>query len=653
MTAINITFPDSATVPDGTQVTAAHLGIDSFVGTGATWQTDGDRRYILIPAGTITPRFGILSQAALDALTYYGDEYAIRYDLADGQSIPADDSHRVMQVVSGLTQMITLHRSRSSEGGLRCDIDTYNTAAGSDVERVQGGRYIYPGTEIRYGKYFFHDASGHAGVTLDGMEVAHTSGNDFAGVGSMWGFSFFSPVDGAVYDARIYEIRYWTDDSLYDELCPDRADRETLGQKVGWLDQMSMEFGPFEYSGALPVAPVPYATGGITGGRWRFKSSSGTGTGTLTLRDSHAVGAPVRFHPLRSAHTMYFYAPSGGIMRAQFGDQAPSDIIDLIFDGSAGSPTERPIKIGSVETGLVYDQSKRYALVMIQDEREDNAALILVDLTSESTGAARMSGAWWDSGGVKALNQCSITFFDADCEFEPTHNPDSLDFTMDSSYTETEANAVTPILSIANHITSKWDNYPVAGARAALDTGLYGNLPLGRGGQRFTNIDEVLAEYAVFEYLEGARILNPCPAINDLTGLVTPAAVAAEAALMFAACAEYGVRYWGGTTIPLPAGGSNSWGDSLRDDIREVNALLPPLMIAQGRPDLFRWSDVLADQTDGEVATRYFSVGSDDTHFNTDGDQDYADDFRAKGRPLGSSGGGSPFSGSGLGMGFD
>lgn len=621
MTATLIQAPDAASVPDGTQVLASHTtpALSVFVGVGATWESYADgSRYINFPAGTSAPEIRLVGSSDVSSAPYFGWEAGFRYVLADGQSV-ADDNHRVMEIPS---LVWVVHRSFAATGLLRVDLTTFGVAAGTTRTRT-AGREIHPGEDVRFGVAIKNSGSGWVGVTLDGMEVCHEEGSDFSSVSTEVNIRQIRVFDGAVFDTHVqFPIKVWDDSSVVDELfAPDRSD-ETLGDKRRYLEQITTdETGACTVTNPGSVAFDRYVSGGV--GPLRHRAAA-TGACSLDLRGAHALGPLLRLSPDRAA--LVFpgtYLPSGRSAAVLMGDTVPGDIGTLGFDGTAGGAGTRVLELDGSPSGLTYDQTHRYATVLVFDERPGRSAVLLFDQTENTRGEQRVSGAWWGrEPGIPELNKLTVQIDGAGVEFELPCNPAAPDIWGDSSYTHAFANAVTPGFSTPAHVARQVGFYPDLARRLTHPSGSL--LIAGRSGQELTNIDEATGEYAAMAYMEGFRWVVPEWAINDGydVGLVL-----AELRLRLDAHERHNVRLALGSLMPVPGGGGNSWPDSYRDNARLLNRLARDEMAARNRPDLFSFADVLGSMSDAEVEAAYFTTGVDDTHFDDDGDALYAQRF--------------------------
>jgi hypothetical protein len=618
MTATLIQAPDAETVPDGTTATAANSGLEGLDETG-TWETLPDgRRYIKKPAGA-SMTLKLLDASTIDAATHFAYQLPIQYLLAEGEDWPADDSHFFMNINSDGTQLRVLHRANPAWEGLQVQLQDFDNLEGSQVTRPNGKTVEQE--EIDHGAYFFHDASGFLGYTLDGQVIEHVDGADVAAVTSMERFGWLTPIDDANIEARIiFPIKYWTDDSYQSEMVPDRSEDSAYGHKARWTDQITPTIGPFETTSGT-VNYTKYATGGIRPDRQRAVASGGDAT--IELRDGHEFGQLQTFADGRAALVLpHSYLTSGKSARFRAGKTVVDDVIDLLFDGTSGTAGAREIKIGGVATGLTYDQADRYQLIIIFDETPGKSALILQNLSEDSNSVRRQSVVAWEGvGEIPEINKITIDLTGADAEFEGPLNPDGVDIIITSSYncTETTISGEAPIQS-KSRISNGWNAYPNPGSRR--DTGIWSYNPHARSGHGLTHmVASFGGDYADFVHLRGVRLafiewqLNNDANINTIMGVFEPmtrAAIDAQMRILYC------------TAIPVPTTGDTpEYTEAFQAQQRTLNKRGKTFLERIQKNGLIEIADVARLYTNSEGVAAFYNPPADDVHFDPDGDELY------------------------------
>jgi hypothetical protein len=605
-THINFSDVSAATVPDGTTATTANTGLSdvNIVSGDCEWGTAADgRRYIEGVGTSARTVFKLLSTATSD---YIALEWELEYEGTPNSS----DTHAIIDMNSGSNRLIHRHRTDASwDQKLRVQCSaSNNTVLGDTYDRSNVTKgFIDIGRRNWYGAFGYkHATEGFLGITVNQQARAQYENINTSSVNwaqSPFGILRFDPMDGSdsSWRWRLYGVRYWETDDFLDEMVCDWSEDRWQYQ---FLDQIGPEYGPWEITSGSGTFDTD--SGGIISCETRVRCTTSV---TLEMREGHAFGQLESYRGRAVVRDEFICLPSGGSYDLRLGTSSAGDIGIIAFDGTSGTSTTRPIKIGGVATGLTYRDGVPYCLDIIFDETTNKSALVLTHIGLVGDTDRRQWGAWWErTGGIPEVNVITRTVIGTNAAVGMMLAAPSVDYTYPSSYTSTDTSLPSPLSSVtldrANHIGRQLDMSP--DPARGYHVGILSNTAIGRSGDRLYYLSEWTGAFDSLQYLRAQRFVFPEAFINDFSAGITVSQLLSKFQAQVNACKAYNVRMHGGSQLLLP---DPEYDDDERAEGDEVNDGILSIMTNAGRPDLFTHSDVRG---------QYSSQAEMDAMFHTD-----------------------------------
>ncbi len=616
-----------ATVPDGTVATTANTGLADLSNQSGTavWGTDADgRRYI---EGSAGDRCEL--RAANSGVTDANDHFAIEWEIEYSGTPTDSDTHSFFDINSGGNRLIFRKRTNSAwDQDIRLQTFTSgNTVAGDSYTRSFGD-ILTLGRKHWFGGFGYqHASNGYLGITVNGQAIAQYENIDTSGM-ALWPMGRCVPMDGANLTWRVYGYRYWNDSDWIDDFAPDWDYEDRY--KYQYLEQLGPEYGPWEITSGAGTFETD--SSGIVSKEQRIRCASNV---TVELRSAHAFGQLKSFRGRAVLRDEMICLPAGGSVDRRLGTSSAGDVGIIAFDGTSGSSTTRPIKIGGVETGLTYKDDEPYCLDIIFDETTNKSALVLTHLGSSGVSDRRQWGVWWNrTGGIPEINIITSTLIGTNAVMGMMLAAPSVDYTYPSSYMSTNITFDAPLSGItfetANHIGAELDAF--ANPARGYHRGILSNTSIGRTGNRMVSLTDWTGAFDSLQYLRGQQLVFPEQCINDFGAGESVQDILDAFQLQVNACKQHAVRMHGGSQLLLPSPGYN---DTERGEMDDVNNGFIQILRSAGRRDLFSHSHVRGQYANQAAMDEVFATG-DGVHPVKTGE--WADHFVNLRMPIGAPG---------------
>ena len=626
--SLDFSSVSAETVPDGTIATTANTGLDNLSNQSGTavWGTDADgRRYI---EGSAGDRCEL--RAAGSGVTDANDHWAIEWEIEYSGTPTDSDTHSFFDLNSGSNRMIFRKRTNSAwDQNIRLQTFTSGNTVAGDVYERSFGDILTLGRKHWFGGFGYqHASNGYLGITVNGQAIAQYENIDTSAM-ALWPMGRCIPMDGANLTWRVYGYRYWNDSDWIDDFAPDWDYEDRY--EYDYLEQLGPEYGPWEVTSGAGTFETD--SSGIVSKEQRVRCGTNV---TLELRSAHAFGTLDSFRGRAVIRDEMICLPASGSYDLRLGESSAGDIGIIAFDGTSGTSTTRPIKIGGVATGLTYEDDEPYCLDIIFDTTTNKSALVLTHLGASGVSDRRQWGAWWNrTGGIPTVNVVTRTVIGTNAVVGMMLAAPSVDYTYPSSYMSTNITFDAPLAAItfetANHIGAELDAF--ANPARGYHRGIMSNTSIGRTGNRLVNLTDWTGAFDSLQYLRAQRFVFPEQCINDFAAGESVQDILDAFQLQVNACKQYGVRMHGGSQLLLSA---PTYDDDYRANMDAVNTGIKQILTNASRRDLFTYSDVRGQYSSQSAMDAL--IDTDDTHPTEAGRVEWADHFVNLLAPIGAPG---------------
>lgn len=497
-------------------------------------------------------------------------------------------------------------------------LDAGTKASKAFADQIGIGKLNWTGT-------FVHkdSSAGVIGTSINGDAIFNYSALNTDGFADDYeGFGQFTPMQGTNLNYRIYGYRYSTTDDIADVVAP--AYEYTDIGEARYGSQIAPHTGPYVLDSGPGTITFETDSGGVVSKLYRVRSG-GTGTATLGLRSQWAPGLLRSSMGRACIGLTHVKAAASTVVDIRIHDSGLGDDGILTFRGDLGTAGARPIYLDGVQatnskgSNVTYNEARGYMPTFVFDERTNQSAVILNDMSNNSTTEQHVFPINWDrTGGIPTVNDITITMYGPDCYVGMPFTVPLVDWSLPSSWCATPRTAGGASVSIPNHVGAALDAF---GNPGYLPAGVMTFAPVGRSGQLAEYTKPWFGNFANMSRMKGMRLVYLDNSINDLNNGRTVAQILASFQEVVDMAVINDVRIAVLSNIDLQ---ETTFDDTFRDNQRLVNAGILAIMVAANRPDLMYYAAVAETYTAEQMTAL---ITTDDTHPTEAGSRELAAKF--------------------------